>query len=730
MKKIILRKSAFSLLVLSVFVVFMLILTHPAQNGRQIEERLPDINEEPVYVECESGNALQISLKARESFEITGFQILVVNISPESRGTLHITLSDMSMQPLLSEVLPIETITPGKWMEINGNINFAEGQEYTLSILADGSEPYFMQVSKEEENEMPFEEKVFKNGMVLGCDISIGINQVKSVEMTYGDIFYYSIPVCLLLTVIFLICIWAGADRVYEIVCKIPLGKWSGRYGNEIFLILIFGYICINIYSRAYLKGVYISSDSAGYLREAVNLAAGNGFSYNALAGYRSWFANWPILYPALIAVIMTITGAEAYLASKILAMIMAGLILVTFRVCFGKDAWIYGICLTNIGYLNLSYYTWSEIPFMWFLLCFALVLGKILKDEYPSRKWYFMLGGFGLCCFLTRYYGIYVWIVTGLYILLLLIGYRKKREKELLCKALKMFITAIISGSFSLLYLLLNKIMNGMASGVSRSMWWDDYRILTDDLIESLLTEVFNVFSLQIPEFLEEFPFSLKLLVVVLVLAGIGWLVIRNCRHFSRESVLITMSVIYAVVFIAIRYVSSMDSFYFRFFEPGTFLLCVGLTGIILPFVKGKRGFRYFAILVTSLVTLSVLSVFENGGMDREDNYYHMLQQQWQDAYADIPEKSVVIFNDIDFRSSYYRPDVIDGMITPDDEFEDLKKTYYGSDYLCIRTEFAEVMLENGDYRKSVTKKLEEGISVSRKGEEFVVIALNTVKP
>ena len=41
-----------------------------------------------------------------------------------------------------------------------------------------------------------------------------------------------------------------------------------------------------------------------------------------------------------LIAAVMLITGAEAYLASKIVAMVTAGLILVLLYKCFGKDAW------------------------------------------------------------------------------------------------------------------------------------------------------------------------------------------------------------------------------------------------------------------------------------------------------------------------------------------------------------------------------------------------------
>lgn len=738
MKQGIGKKIIFSLAVLAALGAVMLVLTHTAQNGMKTTEILPEINPEPVYVPCEEGQPLEVSLRAKEDFSISGFPVLLVNIAQDSRGTLRFVVTDDASDLLFSQVIPVETISPGKWFTLEGNMDFAAGREYKLSILADGSSPYFMQVPFGEGSScLPFEEQVRKDGSVLECGISLGVNRVEPVKVTYGEIFYYSIPFSLLLAAALLLFIWLRKEKVLAAVGRIPLRNLIIKYGNDLFLILLFGCICISIYSRAYLKGVYISADSAGYLREAVNLTAGNGFSYDGLAGYDTWFANWPILYPALIAMVMLLTGTGAYLASKIVAMVTAGLILLLLRKCFGKDAWLYGLCLTNIGYLNLSYYTWSEIPFLFFLLCFALILAKILKEEQPALRWYAALGLSGLCCFLTRYYGVFVWIVTGFYLLWLMMRYQKEKERHILSKTVKLTVTALLSGGLSMVYLLMNKVMNGMASGVSRTMWWDDYRTLTDDLIESLLTEFFNVFSMQIPELIEGFPFPIKVFVVAGIMAGIGWLVFRNWREhgkadgqenirweFTAEAVLVIMAAAYVVIFIAIRYVSSMDSFYFRFFEPATFLLCVGLLGMLLPYMKGKRGFYYFAGMVTVILVLAAWSVFENGGMDRSDNYYQALEQQWEKAYEQIPEKSVIIFNDIDFRSSYYRPDVVEGVITPEDEFSALLATYYGSDYLCIRVEFAEVMLESGEYKESVAEKLKEGIA-GKEGEEFAVISL-----
>ena len=719
------KRIALSMAGIIVFLGAMLILTHTAQNSIASAEILPTIDPDPVYVVCEDGEPLTITLKAAQDFSISGFQLLLVNISEKDSGTLRLTLKNEEEDVLLNESCPVTDFTAGKWGTFPGNASFIEGESYQLTIRAEGAEPYFMQVPEGWGRELPFEEAVWQDQEVLPYGISLGILQTEQTHVTYGDIFYYSVPVCILLLIAWLSLVWIGREQICAAFQKIPFEKWIDSYGSDCFLLLLFAAICISIYARAYLNGIYISADSAGYMREAENLVQGNGFQYDGIAGYRSWFANWPILYPVMIAGIMLITGANAYLASKIVAMVTVFLLLVVLRLCFKREAWLYALCLTNTGFLTLCYYTWSEIPFILFMLCFGLILARILQDEKTNAKWYVLLGAMGLSCFLTRYYGIYVWIVTGVYILILFFLFQRKKDKAYLIRAGKLTLTALVSGLLSVAYLAMNKIMNGMASGVSRTMWWDDYQALTNDLIESLLTEFFNIFSLAIPERLENYPYNLKVFLIVLILAGLAAFIFRSCRHFTRESVLITMGILYDVIFIGIRYVSSMDSFYFRFFEPGTFLICIGLAGLLLPYVKGRKPFRFFGMAVTVITVLSVLSLQANGELDASDCYYNAVARQWEEAYAEIPERSVVIFDDIDYRSTWYRADVVDGMITPQDTLESLKETYYGSDYLCVRKTFAETMLESGEYEEHVSDWLAEGLQKSEDDREYVVLAL-----
>lgn len=714
-------------LILIITILVMAFLNHTVKNGRETQSIIPEITDTPVYVECEKGKPLEVVMKAKENISVSGFRLLLVNISDESAGMIRAVVRDDAKNTLMEQIVPIDTITPGAWFVVSGELNFTAGEEYTFTLTADGSEPYFMKLDRQAVNKiLPFEETVIKSGQEIEDGISLGIDVVTVTDVTFGEIFYYSVPLCILIATILILLVIIGKDKLFTYIGKIPVSRITYKWGNEIFLLLLFITICISIYVRAYVKGVYISSDSAGYLREAVNLVNGYGFNYDGMAGMHSWFANWPILYPAMIAFVMLITGTNAYLASKILSMIIVGLILLVLYFYFKKDAWVYSLCLTNIGFLTLTYYTWSEIPFMLFLLMFSLVLAKILTEDEVSVKWYLLLGMSGFGCFLTRYYGIYIWIVTGMYLLLMINNFRINHDKIMLNKIIRLAAAAFVTGGLSVGYLLLNKLMNGMASGVSRTLWWDDYEKLTNDLIESLLTEIFNIFSLHIPDLIEQYPFSRKVLFLAVVLAGLIWFVKGTCKRFTTESVLLVMSVSYYVIFIGIRYVSSMDSFYFRFFEPATFLASIGLIGLLLPYLKGKKAFGYFAGAVAAVVVISAVSVVENTDRSSADSYYKSLTQSWDKAYAEIPEKSVVIFSDIDFRSSYYRPDVIDGMIYPEDTYEKLKSTYYGSEYLCIRAENAKIMLSEGEYDQSIVNMLQSGLESTDKESEYVVIGLN----
>lgn len=102
-----------------------------------------------------AGEPVEITLTARENFAIGGFKLLLVNISEESRGTVRVAVTDSASNLLLNQVVPVETITPGKWFLVPAEVSFAKGESYVVSVLADGSEPYFMQRKEETGDDFP-----------------------------------------------------------------------------------------------------------------------------------------------------------------------------------------------------------------------------------------------------------------------------------------------------------------------------------------------------------------------------------------------------------------------------------------------------------------------------------------------------------------------------------------------------------------------------------------------
>ncbi len=343
------------------------VLGKPALQSVNTEALLPKIDPRPVYTEIHDGDTLEVSFLPEKDMTVRGLELLVVNTEGDNDAVMKVSVRDSEGATLHSGDVAAGDLSVGEWTRVDVDMVFAAGETITISFTAHGFEPYFMTVQ----------------GYTPG--ISLGFDVLKAETLRYGDIFYYSIPLVILFGCALVFVILFGFNRVGSALSKLRITDRERKMAGELFLVLIFATISLMIIRDAYIDGVYITADSDGYLREAVNLFAGNGFAYDGLAGYRSWFANWPIVYPAMIAAVMACTGFNAYLASKVVAIIILALIILVLRAFFGKSAWIYSLALFNTGIVMIFYHTWSEIPFILFMLIFALSLGRVVSDADPS---------------------------------------------------------------------------------------------------------------------------------------------------------------------------------------------------------------------------------------------------------------------------------------------------------------------------------------------------------
>ena len=707
------------------------VLGKPALQSVNTEALLPKIDPRPVYTEIHDGDTLEVSFLPEKDMTVRGLELLVVNTEGDNDAVMKVSVRDSEGATLHSGDVAAGDLSVGEWTRVDVDMVFAAGETITISFTAHGFEPYFMTVQ----------------GYTPG--ISLGFDVLKAETLRYGDIFYYSIPLVILFGCALVFVILFGFNRVGSALSKLRITDRERKMAGELFLVLIFATISLMIIRDAYIDGVYITADSDGYLREAVNLVAGNGFAYDGLAGYRSWFANWPIVYPAMIAAVMACTGFNAYLASKVVAIIILALIILVLRAFFGKSAWIYSLALFNTGIVMIFYHTWSEIPFILFMLIFALCLGRVVSEEDPPVCMYVVLAISGTLCFLTRYFGIFLWVVAGIYWLIMLINeVSKSKEKhvalrvigtfknnsKLMKKLIGLALSAVISVSVYLFYLIMNKIKNGAPTGVSRSDWWDDYHTLTDDLINSIITEIFNALTLDVPANIAGLDVNLKVWVIIAVdilLVTVILNVLKKNRAenktewlFHPGMVLIVTAIVYYAMFIVIRYRSSMDTFYFRFFAPATLLLVLGLICIILE----ER--RVIGMAACILASVAVLALFTDCMGDIEtsggDSMYEICAAEWDVAYRDVPERSVVIWSGLDYRSTWYRPDVVGGQLYEDDTMETLRERYYGSEYMCISTEYVDAILTEGNYAEEIKDKIREASAENMNTSgDYIVIKL-----
>ncbi len=723
-----LRKIVLCILVLALAAGMLFALSRNTGIRNKAEDVRPPLFDTPSYVEIKNGQQLEARLTATESFKLGSLSVVLVNTDADGSGRIVFTLTNDEGQTEWETEISEEAVTVGEWFSIGSpEMEVAQGSRYILNIRAEGCNPYFIKTQKDATNKvLPFDEKVYADGEELSTGISMGVSIVSNEALTYGDVFYFSRLLTIILAFAGIMIILLGRDKCLEILKGIPVDAIIQKVGNEVFLMVLFVLLCMSIAINGYLEGINISADSAGYLREAVNMAAGHGFHYDGLAGYdNTWFANWPIIYPLMIAAVMKVTGMEVYAASKVLSMLLVGAIIVLIRVIYKKDAWFYALFMTNLGLMYLYWYSWSELPFILFMLMFAYSLAAVLKDEKDRIRGYVLLGISMALCFLTRYFGMFTFFVAGLYILVLILhqigAYRRKEELHIR-KIVSLIVTCGVSGVICLLYLINNKIQNGMPSGVSRSMWWDDYQSLTNDLVKALLAEIFNLFHIDIPSYISGLSYGKSVLIVMLTVIVLAVFILKNCGRFTTESVLITTSVIYYGMFIVIRYFSSMDTFYYRFFAPATFLLTLGLAGILIGFIRDKKIYGYLMVVMTVYLGIFIWGDYSEHIAVNRIPYYDIVKMSWDEDYAEIPDRSVVIFSTLDYRSLFYRKDVIEGTINPDDTMDTLRDRYYGSSSMCILTGDARQMLEADFYDESINEALRSAMDDAGK---YCVIAL-----
>jgi hypothetical protein len=223
-------------------------------------------------------------------------------------------------------------------------------------------------------------------------------------------------------------------------------------------LALLFLSLCSIILLNSYFDpNGYLSPDSTYYLRLSKNLLSGEGFSiadYQSPDG-KSFFAIWPIGYPVLIFMVSKLTGLGIVWASKILNLIIIGVILLLFRNIFRGNAHWAGLIFFIDANIELFTFTWSEVPFILFLICTSLLLYKSIETK-GKTLWLAGLLLSGIALFMMRYIGI---VSAGIIGLIAFINFFRRRWRL----SFKLLIVSALQMIFAGVYLYHNKISTGL---------------------------------------------------------------------------------------------------------------------------------------------------------------------------------------------------------------------------------------------------------------------------
>lgn len=506
-----------------------------------------------------------------------------------------------------------------------------------------------------------------------------------------------------------------------------------------VFFCILLGYLASYIVTEAYVKQLYLTPDSVEYLKEAQALLRGFGFHSGGIAGYDFWFANWPIGYPVLIALTALVTQRNVYLASKILTILILAGFMVILYLEFRKDSWLYGLILLNTGLLSIYCYTWSETPFIVCLFVFALSLSKIMTRKEPSGKWYVLLTVGAAGAFLFRYFGtmtlVCTFLVFGAYALLYFTRQACHTE-EVLRKIKRLFLALVVMTAVVALYFLMNKMMCGMASGVSRTTFTDDMVTLTQNLLDAIFAEVFNVFGVIAPTIVLNYTMGCKTIIMLVLAVMCISLIVHGIRNNRPYAAFAFVGLVYDLMFIWVRFHSTMDPFGSRFFAPGSTLIVIAL----LEFLSDRIGAHIKGIVCWMMIAVLAMSTYSQivsvQGTAPDQSAYRKFMAQINNDYYEVPDKSAVLYyaNDpvYDKKTGMLRPDILfaEG-IGEKDTMADVFEQYQTSDYICIKKDVLQSMILShpDSFDTSVVTFFTKALAQSKENKTYVTIDVRTHK-
>ncbi len=398
-----------------------------------------------------------------------------------------------------------------------------------------------------------------------------------------------------------------------------------------------------------------MTADSSRYLNAAEHILESHTLwvpnDGRAPAG-DEFFATWPIGYPFLIACLAFVLPVGTFWASKLVNLLLLGLVVTSTHRRYGTEGLIASLVLTCANMLVLTSLTLSDSIFV----CLLILLSNTITTALDSKSGVRITTLILLLLLLvgamsTRYVGVSALPVTVVAAAML---FRRGRRTD----AVKVLCTSIIAAALFGLYVWVNIVNTGYPTGIPRHAPPEP----AVEILASFIISIVGAIALPLVSWNASSLIETAIFVVCsLAAVAVGWRVIKSRpitvdRHYhDKLLVLAILSGTYIIVLLYLRLTTYFDSIDNRLIAPGVIPLMYGVV------LYGLARYPQARMWIVAFVAVSyTLGVAARGGtiFNRVNaTSYSEASTARQDFYANVPDSSIVIQPSHHLR--YLRPNV-----------------------------------------------------------------------
>lgn len=380
---------------------------------------------------------------------------------------------------------------------------------------------------------------------------------------------------------------------------------------GKLYLILLFAGICLTLYLRIVVEATtYTSPDSHFYIRVANNLKNGEGLKVPVSYPFdkstpEAYLAIWPAGYPLLIASVSFLTLTSSLVASKVVNIIFLALIFLLLFSWVKEYAWFPALYFCSFGMLEVFSYTWTEGPFLFFVLYLCFLISGSLNEKAGSY-FFLKLAGCLIMLFLLRYAGIVYFFFAGGF--LLYFFYVRKFQLSV-----QYFLALLFSSIFVIGYFLINYSKTGYLTGGDRFIDKTAYFIFLTQLLQGLLNEIFIIRNYYFSGY-SDYLFLILLLIQLVLMYYLfkNRKLLKGSFFFQSHlfQVVIKAGLFYLPCIILLSFLLYFDRFNYRLLAPFSMPFFLGLLLMITRPVN-RAFFNKTYKLITAFFLLSLVMNF-----------------------------------------------------------------------------------------------------------------------